>query len=261
MIRRKGEDVSEKGPHEPEYAGHDVVWTSEHVRRLWHYYTQNPSSQGLYFSYQAGKAVLSQVERCVKLPKMRNVLDYGCGPGYLIAELLRTLRHSQKCFGLDFSRESVDAVDRKYSSDERYGGAVWVKELPSPFRDSSMDLVFALEVVEHLSDERLKEMTEEICRLLTPGGYIVITTPNRENLQVDETMCPECGCVFHRWQHVRTWSAMSLSQYMEKSGFSTARVLETNFATKFQKIMKYLLKARPDYKRNLLYVGQKRSRS
>ena len=249
----------EKLSHSPaEYAEHNVVWTPEHVSRLWHYYSQNSANQGLYFSYQAGKAVLSQVERSVRLRKTRNVLDYGCGPGYLIAELLKISRDGQKCFGIDFSRESVAEVEQRYSSHERYGGAVWVKELPSPFQDSSMDLVFALEVVEHLSDDQLQEMMKEVYRLLTPGGYIVITTPNRERLEEDATVCPECGCIFHRWQHVRTWSAPSLSRYMEESGFSTARVLETNFASRFQRIMKYILKLRPIYNKNLLYVGKKR---
>lgn len=251
--------MSGKASHSPaEYGEHNVVWTPEHVRRLWHYYSQNSASQGLYFSYQVGKIVLSQVERSVKLRKARNVLDYGCGPGHLIAELLRISRDGQKCFGLDFSSESVTEVEQRYSSHERYGGSICVKELPSPFQDSSMDLVFALEVVEHLNDDQLQEMTREVYRLLTPGGYIVITTPNREKLEEDETVCPECGCIFHRWQHVRMWSALSLCRYMEGSGFSTARVLETNFASKFQRILKYLLKVRPDYKRNLLYVGEKR---
>jgi len=239
------------------YVPHNVVWTPEHIRRLWHYYSQNSATQGLYFSYQAGKAVLSQVEWSVKLRKTRNVLDYGCGPGHFISELLRISRDGQKCFGLDFSRESVDEVKQKYSSHERYGGAEWVKELPSPFQDTSMDLVFALEVVEHLSDDQLQGMMREVYRLLTPGGYIVITTPNREKLEEEETLCPECGCVFHRWQHVRTWSALSLARYMGGYGFSAVRVLETNFASRFQRIMKYLLKLRPAYKRNLLYVGKK----
>lgn len=262
MICKKRDEAPETVHHPSQaYAEHDVKWTPEHIRRLWRYYSRNPSSQERYFSYQAGRLVISQVGRGVKLTEKRNILDYGCGPGYLIAELLRIVRNGQKCFGLDFSRESVAEVDRRCSSHERYGGAIWVKELPSLFQDRSMDLVFALEVVEHLSDEQLEGMVGEIHRLLAPGGHIVITTPNREKLEEDETICPECGCIFHRWQHVRTWSARSLFRYMEQSGFATTRLLETNFASKFQRMMKYLLKVRPGYRRNLLYVGEKRSGS
>lgn len=251
-MARKEDQTKERG-----FRPHAVDWTDAKVNHLWDYYSCNKAYQGEYFSYQAGDTILNEIARYVRFDRLSAILDYGCGPGFLMDKLLRRLRGAQKCYGLDFSQESVALVEEKYKGNPNYGETKWVESLPSPYGDGSMDLITALEVVEHLNDEQLRQMGHEIYRLLRPGGYILITTPNRENLEKSKTICPECGAIFHRWQHVRTWSSNSLCVQMEAFGFKTVVVRETNFTVGFQRILKYLLHIFPEKKTSLLYIGGK----
>jgi SAM-dependent methyltransferase len=51
---------------------------------------------------------------------------------------------------------------------------------PLPIADATFDVVAALEVIEHL--ENSYELLREITRILKPGGYAVVSTPNESNL-------------------------------------------------------------------------------
>jgi 2-polyprenyl-3-methyl-5-hydroxy-6-metoxy-1,4-benzoquinol methylase len=52
---------------------------------------------------------------------------------------------------------------------------------PTPIDDRSIDLIVAVEVVEHL--ENIRAACREFARLLRPRGSIVLTTPNNESLR------------------------------------------------------------------------------
>ncbi len=51
---------------------------------------------------------------------------------------------------------------------------------PLPIADESFDVVAALEVIEHL--ENSYALLREITRILKPGGYAIVSTPNESNL-------------------------------------------------------------------------------
>lgn len=205
---------------------HEITWSYEKTNRLWDFYSKNlPQNQ--YFSFHSGKYVLDYVERNVKFSNMRSVLDFGCGPGYLLERLINIC--NGKVYGLDSSRGAVDEVNKKFTNNPTFGKASCIDKLPSSFKDNSMDLIISVEVVEHLDDDQLVAMLLEIRRLLKREGYVVITTPNSEDIETNKVICPECGCVFHRWQHVRSWNALSLRAYFEKNGFETFHVAETFF--------------------------------
>lgn len=129
------------------------------------------------------------------------------GPGYLIEHLLKFLgnKWGGQIYGLDFSKESIEKFREKFIGFNNVVNAMWVNKLPSLIEDNFIDCVFAVEIIEHLSDTYLSATLNEIYRILKPGGYLIITTPNNEDLEANKTICPECGCIFHRWQHVRSW--------------------------------------------------------
>lgn len=211
------------------FSEHRIEWDNDKVGRLWNYYSRTPPYSDIYFSKLFGAKML----RLSGLPLNRPlaVLDFGCGPGHLW-DHLRSLRAKWSYTGLDFSADSVEALERKADGAPQFKGAHHVSELPSRLGDASFDAVLLFEVVEHLSDEHLRATLAEVQRVLKPGGVLVVSTPNAEDLQLATLFCPDCGAVFHQWQHIRSWTTDSLSAEVCRHGFLATKIMTLDFTVR-----------------------------
>ncbi len=199
------------------YAPHDVEWTPEKVARVWDFYGSVDAFRLLYFSAHSGAAIVGRVDDELGLHGKR-VLDFGAGHGDLLAHLFaRGIGAS----GLEFSSGSAQATRARFASEPLFGGIELADELPSPYPDASFDVVFLVEVVEHLLEEQLEPTVREVERLLGPGGHVVVTAPNAETLVLEHVRCPDCGATFHRWQHQRSLTTASLAALF--GSFETVR--------------------------------------
>lgn len=101
-----------------------------------------------------------------------DVLDAACGEGYGAAWLARSAR---SVTGLDIDLPTVEAARARYARPRLSFEAGSV--ISMPFGDGSFDCVVSFETLEHLAEQR--EMMAEMRRVLRPGGFLVISTPNR----------------------------------------------------------------------------------
>lgn len=74
-----------------------------------------------------------------------------------------------------------------------------------PFENSSFDAVTMFDLLEHVPDD--KAATSEALRVLKPGGYLLLSTPN-ENWRfpyydIMQVICPQDVDVMAEWGHVR----------------------------------------------------------
>lgn len=189
------------------YAPHDVEWTPEKVARVWDFYGSVDAFRPLYFSAHSGAAIVGRADREVGL-RGKRVLDFGAGHGDLLAHLFA---RGIAAKGLEFSSGSALATRARFSNEPLFGGIEIADELPAPFPEGSFDVIFLVEVVEHLLEHQLGPTVREIERLLVPGGYVVATAPNDEELVLEHVRCPDCGATFHRWQHQRSLTPDSLA--------------------------------------------------
>ena len=124
-----------------------------------------------------------------------------------------------------------------------------------------MDIVMSVEMVEHLFDEHLEPTFGEFHRLLKPEGTLIVTTPNEEDLAASRVLCPDCGGLFHQFQHIRTWSANSLRQALEAHGFETVTCHATLITPKLRadglrEFLRRLRKLPKPPQPHLVYVGR-----
>lgn len=197
----------------------ELQWTQDMAVRFWDYESNFPDR---YFTYRHGAEVVRQLRG--HLLGRGTVLDYGCGPGYLLGELLDA---GIEAAGLDFSPATVATVNDRFSGRATFRGAFLPEQLKQSER--AFSVVTVLEVVEHLYDEPLDQLLAELPRLLAPDGIVVFSTPNEEDLTASTLLCPVSGQVFHRWQHVRSWSQQSLTAYLEARGYQVLQCFTTNF--------------------------------
>jgi len=132
--------------------------------------------------------------------EVNTVLDVGCGGGtlsnYLPAHLDIT--------GLDLSAEAL-----KYFKHKKVLGNV----ANLPFGDRSFDLVICSDVLEHLRKEDFESAIRELKRV--SRKYIVIISPNEEQLEYRQTQCGECRAIFHVHWHMRSLSMDIIRKYFE----------------------------------------------
>lgn len=197
-----------------------LVWTPEMVKNFWDYTLRSPEE---YFTYKHGAEVVRQIAPHLK--KGNKVLDFGCGPGYLLDKLLAAGFHAA---GLDTSVDTLQTVRERFNGRHGFQGAFDQTRLLES--DLRFDAITIIEVIEHLYDEQLEGLFHLIRKLLNPDGQVVLTTPNEENLEDFYILCPTTNQLFHRWQHVRSWSASSLVEYLEHQGFVVVSCFTTNFS-------------------------------
>ena len=98
-----------------------------------------------------------------------NILDFGCGSGWF-AERLSTLG---TVTGTDLSKKAMEEARARRPDIQFLEGDLFTVEIPTaPF-----DLVVCQQVIAHVVDQ--PRLLERAASLLKPGGYLVITTPNR----------------------------------------------------------------------------------
>lgn len=111
----------------------------------------------------------------IGLPQAADVLDAGCGPGYLLAELAARRFRLHGMDGAAGMLRNAEARLAALAPDPpvsfRQGD---IEHLP--YDDESFDLVCSTGVIEYLAtDERV---LREFFRVLKPGGYLILPVTN-----------------------------------------------------------------------------------
>jgi SAM-dependent methyltransferase len=197
---------------------HDVVWTPEKVAATWDFFSDRLGGRDLYFSSHSGRWIAKRVDKDLGL-RGKRILDFGCGYGDLLAHFFARGIAAE---GFEVSEESAAATRARFAAQPLFRGVATSR---GELADESFDVVLLVEVIEHLLDDQVAPVLAEVHRLLAPGGRVVVTCPNGENLADDSVRCPDCGGVFHRWQHVRSLDPRSISDLFERHGFETETAL------------------------------------
>jgi SAM-dependent methyltransferase len=105
------------------------------------------------------------------------VLDAGCGWGVTLDALER---HGYRATGMDVSRRTLERLDRP--------GRVLIeadltRPIPSDVEVTPFDAVLALDVIEHLDDDR--SAVSRLGSLTRPGGILIISVPSLPELYTE----------------------------------------------------------------------------
>ncbi|MGH9905861.1 MAG: class I SAM-dependent methyltransferase [Pyrinomonadaceae bacterium] len=104
------------------------------------------------------------------------VADLGCGSGAILCEVLK-LKTSWRGYGLDISEVAIDYA-RRLANHKNVAARVDLQTgslSDLPYRNNSLDVVIASEVVEHLPNPA--RAFAEFSRVLAPGGMLIVTMP------------------------------------------------------------------------------------
>jgi SAM-dependent methyltransferase len=122
---------------------------------------------------------------CRFVPRKR-VLDIACGEGYGTAALAAA--GAAQVIGIDIEPDVVEHARRKYHVDARVGSAEKID-----LADRSIDVIVSFETIEHLRAP--ETFLRECARVLTPGGMLIISTPNKNHARGGEHRNP-----FHEFE-------------------------------------------------------------
>ena len=128
---------------------------------------------------KVGRAYDMALEIARVIPRGREVLDVGCGNGFIAHHLSAML--GTRVIGIDLMQTTEATIDYR-----RYDG------LHIPLADSSVHAVLLCYVLHHAQDASL--LLAEIKRVLQPGGLVVMYE------DIPETLWDRFACLTHNLQ-------------------------------------------------------------
>lgn len=134
----------------------------------------------------------------------RRLLDIGCGSG----ATLRVLSEYGHSYGLDPAPLALKLCRERGLERLVTGDATQL-----PFEPDSLDLVTALDVLEHIEDDLAA--AREVHRVLRPGGQFLLTVPAYQFLWSDHDRVLD---------HHRRYTTGQVGQLLRNAGFAVQRL-------------------------------------
>ena len=195
-----------------------IHWTPQLVNKFWDGVAQT-ELDNLSFGKVAGPKFLELIG--AYLVPGGSHLDFGAGSGHVLQLLLD---RGLNAAGFEPSPDRQALLVAKIGQHKNFLG---IKGVDS---NEQFDVVLLIEVIEHVLDEDFHKVLERVANFVKPGGYLIASTPNNENLESASVYCPVSETLFHPWQHVRSFTPYQLSNCFREIGFSSKFVALADFS-------------------------------
>jgi len=151
------------------------------------------------------------IDRHVKIAGDANIVELGCGPGYMLS-FLQGWYPLSRTTGLDYDERLLQEARFRTS------GAALVRGHAEnlPFGSDTLDVVIALHTIEHLYNPGA--FIAEITRVLRPEGVFLFTTPNPQGFGAK--LMGKSWCGWHE-DHVSVKTPSEWRTILGQYGFGT----------------------------------------
>ncbi|MDR2468744.1 MAG: class I SAM-dependent methyltransferase [Spirochaetaceae bacterium] len=157
-------------------------------------------------------ADIANIEEQAAVQRNKRVLEIGCATGSVLAYLRD---RGWLVHGVEISAPQANWAQRERGLD--------ISTLPleeNHFPDEHFFLVTASHLIEHLNDP--VSFVREVNRILVPGGFFLITTPNTSGLQARLFGSNWRSAIF---DHLYLFSRNTLSRLVHEAGFTVEKTV------------------------------------
>lgn len=188
---------------------------------------------------------LQKIYSFIKKKKCEKVLDIGCGPQSIILEL-----------GNNVEKWALDTVKKP----DGIKGINYIKgdaNQKLPFKEEFFDIVFALELIEHIWDT--DEFLKECSRILKKDGILVISTPNMSSFKVlySWIFSNQLPLMDYGLGHIRYYTPKSLRKQLSDHGFALKKITSCYYRGKNEFITRMIEKLFPNRASCLIVIAKK----
>ena len=146
--------------------------------------------------------------------KDANILEIGCGHGAFQYFILKNGYINS--IGIDNSESQINESKRLGIKNVIQSDLI---EYLRNIKNESLDVLIAIDVIEHFSKEELDEIIEEFYRVLNKGGIIITHQPNGEGLFGSSIK-------YSDFTHELAFTRNSIAQVFLANGFSDVKSFE-----------------------------------
>lgn len=186
-----------------------------------------------YFQDRAnGPAIMAEtVALFLTEKKCKTILDVGCGSGWLIRYLQS---RGFKAKGCDIAPEAI-----------KVSGQVRGSATKLPFKTGAYDAILGISIIEHMLPQDVEQFLREAFRVLKPGGWLFLDTPNYHTPW--RFLFGKNWAGFGDPTHINFYSPTSLKKILTRHKFYNTKLTFSYFWNLigdfgFPKLFKYLPK-------------------
>ena len=142
------------------------------------------------------------------------ILEVGVGPGHILSAVSRRNK-SAMVVGIDISRGMLNQSRRRLKKRKVEAKLVLGEAVQLPFRDGSFEGVVTSYLLDLFRQEQIPDALREMCRVLAPGGRIVVAT-----LQFSSPIWRQLGLWAHRFLPgvVKRIQPVDFREFLEGTG-------------------------------------------
>ena len=149
-------------------------------------------------------------KKCLKEYKPEIILDVGCGDGQRTTRIANYFNiKMSNIYGVDYDDKCVIEASKIFNAKK-----IDLETEVLPYRDGMFDLVICNQVLEHLKN--FKETIEDIIRVTSKGGYIIIGIPNLAHLinRIYLLLGIQPMCIHLDGPHVRSYTHRAFIHFL-----------------------------------------------